>query len=201
MRLSNVQRDQELLRQAELLTTAAAEAAVRERSERAGTIDEVSPHNMHKFRSSHMTYPAVRPCSTSAMHGLAALGIRAQSQASGNLNYSLSFRGNHILHQHRLFYSLLVPGTFSIFLLWRGIWWCLGICLSLLRPLLVTSVCTGAAADQGECTGAGLQPALGRAEGLDACAPGFAGGLCAGGRARAWPALRGRRLAAVPELL
>lgn len=89
VRLSNVQRDQELLRQAELLTTAAAEAAVRERSERAGTIDEVSPHNMHKFRSSHMTYPAVRPCSTSAMHGLAALGIRAQSQASGNLNYSL----------------------------------------------------------------------------------------------------------------
>ncbi|KAK9904932.1 hypothetical protein WJX75_005876 [Coccomyxa subellipsoidea] len=41
VRLSNVQRDQELLRQAELLTTAAAEAAVRERSERAGTIDEL----------------------------------------------------------------------------------------------------------------------------------------------------------------
>ena len=41
MRLSNVQRDQELLRQADFLTTAAAEAAVRERSERAGTLDEV----------------------------------------------------------------------------------------------------------------------------------------------------------------
>ena len=41
VRLSNVQHVQDLLRQEEFLTTAAAEAAVRERSERAAALDEV----------------------------------------------------------------------------------------------------------------------------------------------------------------
>lgn len=41
VRLSNLQHIQDLLRQEEFLTTAAAEAAVRERSERAAALDEV----------------------------------------------------------------------------------------------------------------------------------------------------------------
>lgn len=48
--VSYAQHDQDMLRQAEFLANAAAEAAVRERSERAGALDEVlfSKPTQHK---------------------------------------------------------------------------------------------------------------------------------------------------------